>query len=389
MKKTVLFLIGLLFLAACQPVDTRLDENTAVPTTQPIEVNVNDIPPVDTSIASVPLDEIYFDTFRATNRAVPLSVADEELILQLRDAIPPLYNPKFESAAEADKSLSNQDLVIGYADGDEAYAYPVKIMNFHEIVRHTVNGRPILATYCPLCQSGVVYDPTINGDVLIFGNTSALYESDMVMLDHQTGSYWVQVSGEAIVGQMTGTRLTPLPSQTTTWALWLAQYPHTFVLSQDTGYTRNYNRDPFARSYAEQLNLTGQFAFPVSEAGRDKRLGPGDQVLGIEIDGQVRVYPLDEIQDGVIHDRVGQTAVVIFVQDSTGAAFKAQVDERDLTFKWTREGFQDEQTGSIWQMNGTALSGELAGTQLIQLPSRASLWFAMIAAYPELELIRP
>ena len=336
MKTRIFLLIPfLLLLIACGPANTAVQDNTAVapilenvpiPIVEPIQVNKNDIPPVDTSIANVPIEEVYFDTFRSTNRAVPLSVADEDLILRLRDAIPPIYNPVFEAATQGDKWLSGSDLVIGYAAGGEAYAYPVKIMNYHEIVRHTVNGRPIIATYCPLCQSGVVYDPTVDGEVLLFGNTSALYESDMVMLDHQTGSYWVQVSGEAIVGELTGKRMELLPSQTTTWQLWLEQYPHTVVLSRETGHSRDYNRDPFTSSYADNLNQTGRFAFPVSEAGRDDRLEPGDTVLGVQIEEIVRVYQLDKVQDGVANDAVGETAVVVFVRDSTGAAYEATVN---------------------------------------------------------------
>ncbi|MCA9931503.1 MAG: DUF3179 domain-containing protein [Anaerolineales bacterium] len=169
---------------------------------------------MDTSIHSVPLTEIYFDPFRTTNRAVRLSDAAPDLIHQLRDAFPPIYSPIFESAAAADDWLDSNDLIVGYADGNAAFAYPVRILNFHEIISHEVNGRAVMATYCPLCRSGIVYDRTVNGEMLLFGNTSALYESDMVMLDHQTGSYWMQVSGEAIVGTLTGTRLTSLPART-------------------------------------------------------------------------------------------------------------------------------------------------------------------------------
>lgn len=384
-KKRLCLLLFCLLGIACG--GSEVEGETAVSTNDPITVNVKEISPVDTSIASVPLEEVYFDTFRSVDRAVPLSRADDALILRLRDAIPPLYNPKFETAEASDGWLSDSDLVLGYADGDEAFAYPVKILNFHEIVRQEVNGRPIIATYCPLCQSGVVYDPTVDGEVLIFGNTSALYESDMVMLDHQTGSYWVQVSGEAIVGELTGTRLTPLPSQTTTWSLWLEQYPNTLVLSRDTGYERNYNRDPFGSSYAESLNRTGNFAFPVSDAARDPRLEPGASVLGVQLGDTVHVYPLEAVRDGVFNDEGGETAVVIFVRDSTGAAYDATLDGERLTFRLERTRFVDEQTGSEWGMDGTAVSGELEGTQLSPLPSRASLWFAMIASYPDLELV--
>lgn len=242
-----------------------------------------------------------------------------------------------------------------------------------------------MATYCPLCRSGVMYDRTINGEVLLFGNTSALHESDMVMLDHQTGSYWVQVSGKAVVGTLIGTRLTALPSQTTTWGMWKAQYPNTRSLSRDTGHNRDYSNNPFL-GYRESLNSSGRFAFPVSEAGRDPRLDPGALVLGVEVEEVVRVYPLEPVENGVINDVVGETAVSIFIQSSAGAAYSPVVDNQTLTLTFADGLFIDAQTNSTWNLAGKAISGELSGSQLKPIPSRSSLWFAMIASFPELSL---
>ena len=116
--------------------------------------------------------------------------------------------------------LADDDLVLGYVSESDAFAYPIKMLDLHEIVHDVIDGVPVLVTYCPLCGSGVVYNRELDGDTLIFGNTSALYESDMVMYDHETGSYWFQVMGEAIVGPLTGRRLKPLASRTTTWEEW-------------------------------------------------------------------------------------------------------------------------------------------------------------------------
>ena len=386
-----MFIVAAVGLAACGPsvesAATAVPANSDTPPNPANKIDLDAIPPVDTSQHSVPLEEIYFDTFRPTNRAVPLNKADPDLIRSLRDAIPPLYAPVFESAAEADGWLRADDIVLGYADGEEAYAYPVRILNFHEIVSHEVNGRPIIATYCPLCYSGVVYDRRVNGETLLFGNTSALHESDMVMLDHQTGSYWVQVSGEAVVGPMTGTRLAPLPAQMATWADWQALHPDTLVLSRNTGYRRDYGRNPFA-GYAEQLNQTGRFAFPVSDAVNDPRLAPGDVVLGVQVGQDTAVYPLAQIGNGVVNDVVGETAVVVFSRSDgpSGAAYSPVVEGDVLTFLLEDGRIQDEQTGSDWNMAGQATDGPLAGTQLAPFSTRTSLWFALIAAYPDLIL---
>ena len=103
--------------------------------------------------------------------------------------------------------MEDDDLVLGYESGDEAFAYPINILNFHEMVNDVIGGDPVLIIYCPLCVSGVVFSRAVDGQTLTFGNTSALYQSDLVMYDHQTGTYWFQVAGEAVVGTMTGSRL--------------------------------------------------------------------------------------------------------------------------------------------------------------------------------------
>ena len=216
-------------------------------------------PKVDTSIHSVPLDEVVFDTFMGGY--IPLSSATEDQIEILRDAIKPIYQPIYDPVEGGDW-LSNSDLVIGYASATGAYAYPIKILNLHEIVNDLIDGVPVLISYCPLCVSGIVHSREIEGRVLLFGNTSALYESDLVMYDHQTGSYWFQVLGEAIVGPLTGKRLTLLPSITITWGQWKELHPNTLVLSRDLGLLSPsaYDRDPF-RGYDDVVN-SGQFFFP-------------------------------------------------------------------------------------------------------------------------------
>ena len=227
-----------------------------------------DVPDVDLSRHNVPLDEVFFDTFRASNRAVPLTQASPELILRLRDAIPPIHKPRYQSAAEA-RWLTDDDLVLGYAVGAEAWAFPLRILNYHEIVNDTLAGEPILISFCPLCFSGIVYSRSLDGRILTFGNTSALFESDMVMLDYETGSYWWQVAGKGIVGTLTDEVLAPLPSTTSTWADWLELHPDTLVLSRDTGFNRPYERNPFAD--LEFFINQGRFAFrcrtPPSTAG--------------------------------------------------------------------------------------------------------------------------
>ena len=333
-----------------------------------------------------PLEDIHFDTFNGSS--VPLSEASERIILQLRDAIPPIETPKYTDVETADRWLKANDTVIGYVDGDEALAYPAKIMNYHEIVNENINGRPVLISYCPLCNSGIVYDRQLGDQVLEFGNTSALYQSDMVMYDRQTFSYWFQVGGDAIVGDLTGQRLTVLPTQFMTWAAWRETYPDSKVLSRDTGFNRPYERDPF-QSLAGYLNR-GRFAFPVGEAALDPALPAGERVISLVIADEARAYALEALAGSVVNDEVGGQPVAIIVDEAeTGSVFSREVGDQTVTLAWDGSVLKDEETGSTWSAAGEAIEGPLKGRQLELLAARFSYWFAFVAAFPEATAYQP
>jgi uncharacterized protein DUF3179 len=361
----------------------------ATPAAQPIPPATSEqsvdvpaaVPPVDTALHTVPLEQVYFDTFRSTNRAVPLSQASAELIQRLRDAIPPIHKPTYQPAAEA-TWLHDQDLVIGYAAADGAWAYPVRILNYHEIVNAVLGGEPVLISYCPLCSSGIVYDRRLDDRVLTFGNTSALYESDLVMLDYQTGSYWWQVAGQAIVGPLTGQALAVLPSLATTWREWQRLHPSTLVLSQNTGYTRRYDGDPFL-GYMEAVDRGG-FAFPVSEAAKDHRLKPAARVLAVRVGDDARAYPLAALGRTAVMDTLGGRSIVVFIDAAgpTGAAYETTVAGTSLRFEARTGALADTQTGSEWDLAGRAIAGPLKDVQLAAVPARTSWWFAIVAAEP-------
>ena len=195
---------------------STLAESTKT-TATPESVTVpRQVPMVDRGIHSVLLQDIVFDTFGGSPRFLPLDQASNSDILDLRDAIVLIIQPAYGDPGDL-PWLEDEDLVIGYRFGDVASAYPLNILDIHEIVNDVIDGEPVLITYCPLCFSGVVFDRELEGLVLTFGNTSALYQSDLVMYDHQTGSYWFQVGGEAVVGSLTGSHLDLLPSATMAW----------------------------------------------------------------------------------------------------------------------------------------------------------------------------
>jgi hypothetical protein len=344
------------------------------------------LPPLNVDRHVVPLEQIYFDTFGG--RPVPLSEASEQLIERLRDAIPPIDRPRYGGAEAADW-LDEDDLVLGYVAGDGGpYAYPLKILNYHEIVNEEFDGLPVLISYCPLCRSGIVYDRRLGERALTFGNTSALYESDLVMYDRETNSYWWQVAGLAIVGELAGQRLEPLPSTTMPWGEWRRLHPDTRVLTRETGYDRPYERDPF-QGLPEILD-SGRTPFPTSDATRDGRLPPSEVVLGVEVGDSQAVYPLGQLGDAAVNDTVSGTRIVVFSSASgpAGAAFLTQAEGRALTFDHGRDGYRDRESGSTWDLSGRAIAGPLEGTQLTPLATRITFWYAYVAAFPSAELRR-
>ena len=341
------------------------------------------VPDVDLSVADVPLEQVVFDTFDGS--FVPLSEADNSVIERLRDAIAPVYQPAYGGADEL-PWLEGQDLVLGYEAGGQAYAYPLQILNLRELVNDTIDGLPVLVTYCPLCGSAVVFERRLGERTLHFGNTSALYESDLVMFDHQTGSYWFQVAGRAIVGELSGQELGLLPSVVASWDDWQALHPESLVLVGDGGESfaaARYTRDPF-EGY-ERVVDAGRFAFPVSDAVRDERLRAGEVVIVVETAGSAKAFASSEAG---VNDEVGGVPVLVAptLGGSLAAAFDRRIGDRVLTFDASGSELVDRETGSTWDRAGRAVEGELVGERLTLLPLRRAFWFSIASAQPGIEL---
>jgi hypothetical protein len=348
-----------------------------------------DPPDLDQSIASIDLNDIVFDTFDGSSRRLP--EADQALINRLRNAIRPVYTPQYEDASGGDW-LEPNDLVLGYVSGSgQAYAYPIKFLNFHELVNDVIDEVPLLVTYCPLCGSGVVFDRRVGDDVLVFGNTSALYNSDLVMFDHSTGSYWFQTGGEAVVGTRTGTRLDPLPSSVVTWDQWLALHPETNVLSLEQGLgtpPSTYLRDPFS-TYADSVEEAGnRFPFPVDTDRVSDSLRMVEIVVAVAIGDHERAYPPTRIGNTAVNDQIGGEPIVVFSRGTRQVAtvFSPVVENRQLEFAYIDGKFRDLQTDSVWNLGGVATSGELEGTRLEPLPSRRAFWFSISISNPNVEV---
>ena len=206
-----------------------------------------------------------------------------------KDGIPSIDNPHFLTVAEADQSLmQNEDRVLGFVHNDQARAYPIKILNWHEIVNDRVGGNPVVISFCPLCGTGMVFDAHVKNRNLKFGVSGLLYQSDMLLYDHQTESLWSQIKSEAVTGPMTGTRLKLLVSTHTNWGAWKKKYPHTRVLSDQTGFQRSYDRDPY-----QGYESSSRLMFDVNL--KDSKYHPKEKVIGIELGGKTKAYAFSEL----------------------------------------------------------------------------------------------
>lgn len=333
----------------------------------------------------MPLEDVVFDTF--DGGFARLSDAAPPLIRDLRDRIAPVYAPVY-GGPDSLPWLRDDDIVLGYATETAAYAFPLKILNVRELVNDVIDGVPLLVSYCPLCATGAVYSRRLDGRTLLFGNTSALYQSDLVMYDHQTGSYWFQAGGEALVGPLTGKRLPLLPSTTDTWGEWKRLHPDTRLLTADADepFDARFARDPFA-GYGAQVDQE-RFAFPVDRAKLDRRLRAGEIVTTVEAGGKAKAYATRLLGDAAVNDEVGGVPVVVLSRAvGFGSGFVARAGGRRLTFAFDNGAVVDRETQSTWDLAGRATSGPLVGTRLQSLPVRRGYWFAIAIAEPGIPVV--
>lgn len=161
-----------------------------------------------------------------------------------KDGIPPIDAPKFVAVTAA-TDLTDRDPIISLEINGDARAYPLRVMTWHEIVNDTVGSQPVVVTYCPLCNSAIVFDAVVNGEIHTFGTTGKLRNSDLVMYDRLTESWWQQFTGRAIAGAYLGNKLNLLPSRLEAWSDFKARHPKGKVLVPNNPGIRNYGRNPY------------------------------------------------------------------------------------------------------------------------------------------------
>jgi Protein of unknown function (DUF3179) len=243
-----------------------------------------------------------------------------------KDGIPAIDRPRYVPASKASQTfLEGADRVIALVVNGKKKAYPIKILNWHEIVNDSIGGRRVVVTFCPLCGTGMVFDANAAGRQLNFGVSGLLYQSDVLLYDRQTESLWSQIKQEAVTGMLTGTRLQLLPSTQTTWGAWKKKHPDTFVLSTHTGYSRDYDEDPYEDYYASR-----DVMFAVGKIS--PRYHPKDQVLGVELDGLIKAYPFSELAraKSPFKDKVGKQIVTITYDSKSRTATIRDASGKEL-----------------------------------------------------------
>ncbi len=303
------------------------------------------------------------------------------------DGIPPLETPGFIRNLNL-SSLSSFELVAGVKIGDDIRAYPYNILNWHEVVndRFDMDGSPELVTlsYCPLTGSAVLWKSFMEPSNKTFGTSGLLYNSNLVLYDRATRSNWSQMLEQSISGD----EITRIPDRLqvveTSWGTWKAMYPETILLSEATGFSRDYTRYPYG-SFREDQRLL----FPVNNAD-DRRLHRKERVLGINVGTSSKAYPINNFarQLEVINEEIGNMQVVaagssglnlgvVFnreLEDCTVLEFEAVQDKLPVLMR--------DNEGNEWDVFGTAVSGARKGQQLQKTNSYIAYWYAWTAFFP-------
>jgi len=302
------------------------------------------------------------------------------------DGIPPIEPPQFTLNTGA-VNLAPSELVVGVKVGNDIRAYPHRILNWHEVVndQFDIAGTSERATlsYCPLTGSAVLWKSFMEEGDETFGTSGLLYNSNLVMYDRETETLWSQMLERAVKGSQVNRIPDRLQVVETTWGTWQAMYPETSLLTEETGFSRNYDDYPYG-SYLEDESLI----FPVDNMD-DRRLHRKERVLGINVGTRSRVYPISNFSSDVeiINDTVGVMQVVVAGSSGLnfGVVYNRQLEDCTvLDFEAVQNKLpvvMRDNEGNEWDVFGTAVSGARTGQQLQKTNSYIAYWFAWTAFF--------
>ena len=393
--------------AAPRPTESPLPEPTATQSAAPTPVPAEG--PTDRSMVEPDpnfreaLEHVRFYTtgWRTdfSRHSVPYDVIIQAA--PARDAaIPAIDEPRFTTYDDASEWLGDREPVIALEIDGDARAYPLQILIWHEVANDTVGGVPVTVTFCPLCNSAIVFDRRLEGIVYDFGVSGNLINSDLIMYDRETHSWWQQLTGEAVVGSLTGRKLHFLPASIIAWEDFKSAYPDGKVLSKKTGFTRAYGMNPY--SGYDDVDSSPFLFF--GEA--DDRLLSMERVVAVTLGGVDLAFPFSVLKEETVVDYQvdGEELVVFFKPGAVSAldrssiresrdvgatgVFDPNLDGRKLSFQADGDDIVDEETGSVWNILGIATQGPLAGKRLEQIVHGAHLWFAWAVFKPDTTVYR-
>lgn len=323
-----------------------------------------------------------------------------------KDGIPAIDDPRFVTVRQANRYIDKNEPVAVVRRNGVTRAYPLQILIWHEIVNDVVGGDPITVTYCPLCNTTLAFDRRFDGQVLDFGTTGRLRHSDLIMYDRQTETWWQQATGEGIVGEHAGRQLTFVSSPVMRWEDVKEQLPDAQVLSRDTGhpgYGRRYGTNPY-RGY-DRRDAPFEWTFNGATNGQ---LAAMERVVSLTEGIESWAVPFSTLaEEKLVELEVGGRPVAVFYTPETGSAVDAQrmmdsrsvgssavyateIDGQALSFEPADDDgmFRDQQTGTLWNIMGQGVEGELAGRQLTEVPHGNHFWFAWAVFRPDTKIWR-
>ena len=299
------------------------------------------------------------------------------------EGIPALDNPTTIPAAKAGY-LHDGEKVFGVLLGGEARAYPLRILDWHEMANDQVGGRPVTLSYCTLCGAGILYDTrTPSGKPYTFGTSGLLYRSNKLMVDRQTLTLWNNLTGEPVVGRLAQSpiRLGVLPLTLTTWKEWRTRHPETTTLALDAALVGRYgfNYQPGAADRQRR-----GVAFPVWQ--KSAALDPKAEIFALRVSDPPKVYPIETLlAERIVNDSAGTSPVVLLADPESGAV--RAFARGDRTFRAGANGRLLDQDEREWRIAEESLTAE-GREPLARLPGHQAFWFGWYGFYPGSEIYR-
>lgn len=298
-----------------------------------------------------------------------------------KDGIPALSNPDLISAAQANY-LDDNDLVLGFGEGNDIRAYSHKILDYHEIINDKIDNTSVAVIYCPLTGTGIGWNRVIDGRETTFGVSGLLYNTNVIPYDRATDSNWSQLALLSVQGQLKGTRPDVINLVETTWGTWKEMYPNTRVVSTNTGHNRNYQRFPYGNYKTDNSSIF----FPISK--NDTRLPAKERVLTLFAEDIAKSYSIETFgnENRLIKDEfVGERLVVVGNKGKNFiVSFKSKLEDgTELEFEILQNGANilKDQEGNTWDILGRATSGPRAGQKLLSFERMIGYWFSFSPFY--------